>query len=153
MGSGIGLEHDVAATTLDGLRAPAVSYRGRSNFLCQMACGLGVDSPFACVLHRLPAHGTWGKSTSLWGEAPSTCSWRESQDHFHFLIRTLRHVQRCLKLPLKVGEPLLSMHRIRMCVLVALRARFERDRSCTVWVHERSYPSGGRNLIAGPRGL
>ena len=76
-----------------------------------------------------------------------------SQDHFHLRIRTLRHACRCRKMSPEAAEPLLLMHHMRMRVVVALRARCERSRSCSVGAREHSWPSGVVSRIARLRGL
>jgi hypothetical protein len=76
-----------------------------------------------------------------------------SQDHFHLRIRTLRHACRCRKMSPEAAEPLLLMHHMRMRVILALRARCERSRSCSVGAREHSWPSGVVCRIARLRGL
>ena len=62
-------------------------------------------------------------------------SWLGMQDGLHLRIRCARQLQPCRKNPLEAAESLLLIHLMRMCVLVALRARIER--SCSYSVRAR----------------
>ena len=57
---------------------------------------------------------------------------------FTFSFERYGMLQACRKMSPEAAEPLLLMHRMRMRVLVALRARIERSCSCTRPGPERS---------------
>ena len=63
---------------------------------------------------------------------------RHMQDGLHLLIFRPLHVFRPLLDRLEAAEQLNLMHCMRVSVLVALCARLERDRSCSVGARERS---------------
>ena len=56
-------------------------------------------------------------------------------------------------MPPEADEHVLLLHHMRMRVLLALRARIERDLSFSVLAREPSQPSRVLNRIVGPRGL
>ena len=74
------------------------------------------------------------------------------QDALHLRMGRARYLPATSAYLLKALFELHTMKYLRVCVLAALRARCERDRTCTVSPTVRSRPCGGVCRIAGLRG-
>ena len=97
-----------------------------------MGCGGCAFTCVSCMLHRLQLviMNIFILSFNL--RPTSTRPSSGSQDHQHHRIRCARQLQPCRKMSLEAAESLLLIHLMRMCVLVALRARIERSCSDSV---------------------